>query len=235
MRRCRSLPLLLSVLPPGDRPSPHLDRLRARCGRSPDRPCGMSPPLPFALRSSSPIMVRRVFKRAFGFSPPTARRSPLAVIAFPDPPAAFHAYRLLQYHGISPEHLAIVGQGYCRPDRVGLFSPVQLALRRAVQVSMVTGSLGALAGTAVAAIVHLSVPGVAIARLVSLAVVAAIAFGFCGATLGALAAFLSEGNAASLYHHALRQGHCLLAVQGPEAIVRHSQEILSRYSTPQRY
>jgi hypothetical protein len=34
------------------------------------------------------------------------------IAVLPDEVSAFEAYRLLQFHGISPENLALVGKGY---------------------------------------------------------------------------------------------------------------------------
>ena len=53
------------------------------------------------------------------------------IAVLPDESSAFEAYRLLQCHGISPEHLALVGKGYSSPDSVGLFNPTHTTWRYA--------------------------------------------------------------------------------------------------------
>ena len=59
------------------------------------------------------------------------RSTHLAIVVLPDEASAFQAYRLLHYHGISPENLAIVGEGYSSPERVGLMSPLRIACQKA--------------------------------------------------------------------------------------------------------
>lgn len=174
---------------------------------------------------------RRSFRSFFDRSqakPP--RRSHLTVVVLPDPPTAFHAYRLLQYHGISPEHLAIVGEGYCRPESVGLYSPAQIALRRAGGAGLRAGLLGAMLGAAIAMMFRWLMETPWGDRVWLLVPVMAIVSGFCGATLGALFGFLGEGSTASLYRHYLQQGNCLLAIEGSAQLVRQSQELLGQYS-----
>ena len=60
-----------------------------------------------------------------------SKHSRLMIAVLPDESSAFEAYRLLQCHGISPEHLALVGKGYSSPDSVGLFNPTFTAWRYA--------------------------------------------------------------------------------------------------------
>lgn len=157
-----------------------------------------------------------------------SRPSSLAIIALPDEAAAFHTYRLLQYHGISPEHLAIVGRGYSSPDRVGLLEPMQIAGRRARSISMVAGCLGAAIGAALFLVGHLGLAAIAPVTWI-LIPVGAIAGFFCGAVLGGLFGFLGEGSTAGIYRHHLRKGHYLLMIEGSPTLVRNAQEVLSLY------
>lgn len=68
---------------------------------------------------SRPIAGRRMFRKSGRM-----RSSHLAAIVLPDRDAAMSGYRLLQHHGISPEHIAIVGYGYNTPEQVGILRPL---------------------------------------------------------------------------------------------------------------
>ncbi|MBD2019441.1 hypothetical protein H6F43_04480 [Leptolyngbya sp. FACHB-36] len=166
----------------------------------------------------------------FGRKPPLRRRSPhLAIVVLPDESTAFQAYRLLQYHGISPEHLAIVGEGYSSPERVGLMRPRQIAVRTARRLALRSTILGTVLCAAAALIwqqagIH-----------AGLVLLAGVVSGVIGAIVGALIGYLGEGNAASIYRHHLLQGRYLLMVEGPETLVRWGQEVLHHYSVPSPY
>jgi hypothetical protein len=168
------------------------------------------------------VTIARFFRRGT-----LKRRSTyLAVIVLPNEATAFQAYRLLHYHGISPEHLAIVGEGYSSPDRVGLMQPIQIAVRKArsyALVSAVVGSIVCLATTLIGRIESSLMVIVPLTGLLS---------GVCGAALGALFGFLGEGSTASIYRHHLNRGRYLLMMEGPEQLVRWGQEVLSHYSAP---
>jgi hypothetical protein len=178
-------------------------------------------------------------------NPPPRRQSHLAVIELPDEIAAFQAYRLLQYHGISPENLAIVGDGYSSPERIGLLRPLQIARRKSLRFAIVAASFGSIIGT----ILVLA----SITQQLSLQPIAALyphllnwhgwlivpalslACGTLGALIGGLFGFFGEGTAAGIYRHRLRQGHYLLMIEGSEKLVRWAQEVLSQYSTSRLY
>ena len=162
-------------------------------------------------------MQRSTFKR---------RSTHLAIVVLPNEAIAFQAYRLLHYHGISPENLAIVGEGYSSPDRVGLMQPVQIAIRKARSFAIVAASLGSVISLAVSLTMSLGT-GLSMVVLTS-----TILSGVCGAAMGALLACLGEGSTASIYRHHLRQGRYLLMMEGPEKLVRWGQEVLSHYSAP---
>ncbi len=159
------------------------------------------------------------------------RHNYLAIIALPDEASAFQAYRLLQYHGISPEHLAIVGQGYSSPEGVGLLEPMQIALRNACRLAMLAGTLGSAMGVVFLMVLNV---GFKVPLTLSLLLIPAggIVGGFCGAVVGALFGFLGEGSTAGIYRHHLRQGHYLLMMEGPEKIVRLGQQVLKQYCLP---
>jgi hypothetical protein len=156
------------------------------------------------------------------------RDNQLVVVVLPNESTAFQAYRLLQYHGISPEHLAIVGAGYNSPERVGLLGPFQIATRKAKGFAF----HALLSGSIMGLVIFFSgwkPQGVEL--LVALPLIGVLC-GFCGAVVGGFLGFLGEGNAASIYRHHLKQGRYLLMVEGSENLVRWSQEVLGHYSTP---
>lgn len=154
------------------------------------------------------------------------RSSYLAIVVFPDEGTVFQAYRLLHYHGISPEHLAIVGQGYSSPERVGLMNPVQIVIRKAIAYAIMAGAIGAV----VAGITVLM--GRLEQDTTRVLIVASLISVMTGAMLGAVFGLLGEGTAASIYRHHLHQGRYLLMMEGPENLVRWGQEVLGYYSTP---
>lgn len=160
------------------------------------------------------------------------RQTYLAIVPLPHESAAFQAYRVLQYHGISPEHLAIVGQGYSSPQRVGLLQPMQIALQKGRRFARVTGTLGSVAGFAVLLVLYLGLSAPLSVSLFAIAPAAGIMGGFLGAAIGALIGFLGEGSTAGVYHHHLRQGGYLLMMEGSEKLVRRGEEILKQYSAP---
>lgn len=163
------------------------------------------------------------------------RRSHLTVFVLPDETSAFQAYRLLQFHGISPEHLAIVGKGYSNPERVGLLKPWQIAMGKAQRLAIFAAVLGAATGFIFSLALHVSSESFLGPTLFLIAPAVAIVGGFCGAVVGFLFGFLGEGSASGIYLHHLRQGRYLLMIEGSERLVRWGQEVLSHYSAPKSY
>jgi hypothetical protein len=159
------------------------------------------------------------------------RQTHLAVLVFPDESSAFQAYRLLHYHGVSPEHLAIVGEGYSNPEHVGLLKPMQIAARKARSLGLIAGMLGSLIG--VALFVAMTFQSVGLSGIQSMLLVPAcgLVSGFTGAVLGGLFGLFGEGTTASIYRHHVDRGQYLLMIEGSEGIVRWGQEVLSHYST----
>ncbi|WP_071516448.1 hypothetical protein [Geitlerinema sp. PCC 9228] len=162
----------------------------------------------------------RTFKRA----------KHLSVFILIDEVSAFQAYRLLQTHGISPEHLAIVGRGYCTPEQVGLREPLQIAWRKARWFAVAGGTLGSFLGFSLWVSVQWQIllprgfePALAIPAI-------GILGGFCGAVVGALIGFLGEGSQANVYRYHVRQGRYLLMVEGPQSLVQSAREILQVYA-----
>lgn len=153
-------------------------------------------------------------------------------MALPDEASAFSAYRLLQSHSISPEHLAIVGEGYSSPERVGLLEPMQIALSKARSLAMLTGIVGAATGVVLFLVLNLGFKMPLSPSLMLVIPAVSILSGFCGATVGGLIGFFGEGSTAGIYHHHLRQGHYLLMMEGSEKLVRLGQEVLKQYCLP---
>lgn len=157
------------------------------------------------------------------------RLAHLAIVVLPDEASAFQAYRLLHYHGISPEHLAIVGEGYSSAERVGLRTPLQITVGKARRL----GLSAMLSGAALSLVVSLIVnPGWNTALIV---LVTGLLSGFCAAFVGALVGFLGEGSTASIYRHHLNQGRYLLLIEGSERLVQRGQEVLGHYSMTSPY
>jgi hypothetical protein len=164
------------------------------------------------------------------------RQSHLAVIVLPDEMSAFQAYRLLNYHGISPEHVAIVGTGYSSPERIGLLRPIQIAFRKAVFWGFLAGVLGLVAGIALELLCHTR-----ISELIDLnprLLLIPLLGGICltiGAVTGWFVGIFGEGTAASIFRHHLNRGHYLLMIEGSEQLVRWGQEVLGHYSVSRLY
>jgi hypothetical protein len=169
---------------------------------------------------------------------PPRRQTHLAVIELPDEISAFQAYRLLHYHGISPEHLAIVGEGYSSPERIGLLRPSQIAVRKAVSSATFSGSLGAVIGVILFASTQAGMVSWSMFHQNQLWLVIplfTLISGICGGLIGGLVGLFGEGTAAGLYRHRLRQGRYLLMIEGSEKLVRWGQEVLSQYATSRLY
>ena len=160
------------------------------------------------------------------------RNSCLAIVALPDEASAFGTYRLLQYHGISPENLAIVGQGYSSPDTVGLVEPMQISMRYARRMGAIAAAVGTVLGVLLFLVCYFTQVIPWNATLFLLIPAATIMGGFLGSVLGALFAFFGEGSTAGIYRHHLRKGHYLLMIEGKEKLVRNAQAVLTQYSTP---
>lgn len=157
------------------------------------------------------------------------RSTYLAIVVLPDEAAAFQAYRLLHYHGISPEHLAIVGEGYSSPERVGLMTPLRIALHKARSFGIVAACSGSILSLTASLIFT---PGW---NTVVVVLTTTLLSSLCAAIVGGLFGFLGEGSAASIYRHHLNHGRYLLMIEGPEKLVHWGQEVLGQYSATSLY
>ena len=170
------------------------------------------------------MAIARFWRRAV----PRRRVTHLAIVVLPNEATAFQVTRLLHYHGISPEHLAIVGEGYSSPDRVGLRKPVQIAASRAKSFAVNAAVLGCLLSLVVALAWRFEL------NLVVLVLLTGTLSAIVGAIVGGAIGFLGEGSTASIYRHHLDQGRYLLMIEGPETLVLWGREVLSQYSTSPR-
>ncbi len=149
------------------------------------------------------------------------------IAVLPDEVSAFEAYRLLQFHGISPENLALVGKGYTDPESVGLIEPTRVVWRY--------GRYGMYC---------LSVLGVAIAVGLAMfmqrdylwwlvAGTAGLVLGGCvGLVAGMVYGLIFKTATAIACHNCLKRGQYLLLLEGSEALTRRGKEILSSYAVP---
>ena len=177
-------------------------------------------------------MIRRLLQKQ-GLA---RRNTRLAVIVLPDEMSAFQAYRLLNYHGISPEHVAIVGTGYSSPERIGLLRPVQIAFRKAVLGGVLSGSLGLVAGVTLEILGHTPISQFIDLNLRLLLIPILGVICFCiGAVVGWFVGLFGEGTAASIFRHHLNRGHYLLMIEGSEQLVHWGQEVLGHYSVSRIY
>ncbi len=160
------------------------------------------------------------------FRESTLKRRPthLAIVVLSDETAAFQAYRLLHHHGISPENLAIVGEGYSSPERVGLLPPMRIAFRKARSFALFASCSGTILSLVVSLVFT---PGWNTALVV---LATGVLSGFCAGVIGGLFGFLGEGSTASIHRHHLNHGRYLLMIEGPEKLVHWGQEVLSHYS-----
>jgi hypothetical protein len=163
------------------------------------------------------------------------RQTALAIIPLANEAATFDAYRLLQYHGISPEHLAIVGQGYSSPARVGLLEPMQIAVDQARRFLMVFATMGFLVGSALVLAFHLGlIDPLGFNALLLIPGAVAIA-AVLGGMVGGLIGLLGEGSTVGVYHHHLRQGGYLLMIEGSQQLVNLGEQVLKPYATPKAF
>ncbi len=162
------------------------------------------------------------------------RRSPhsrVIIAILPDESSAFEAYRLLQSHGISPEHMALVGRGYTRPEHVGLVPVYRVVWWYGRRFALGAGLLGAIGGALMQMVFQFPLWGGAPSHLlVAMAAAGAIA-GLVGAFLAAVVAGLRYRGAEAMAY--LRQGRYLLMVEGSETLTRQGREILDQYTVRQ--
>lgn len=149
------------------------------------------------------------------------------VVVLPTEMLALQVYRLLQYHGISPENLAIVGAGYNHPESIGLVGPCHQAQYQATRFSGWAFCLGCVIGLVLCLPVKMPLVWV----LQKTLWIGGWS-GIWGLAIGALTGWVGEGRRARTYRYHVQAGGYLLLVEGSKALIHLSQEILSHYYTP---
>jgi hypothetical protein len=120
------------------------------------------------------------------------RSSHLAAIVLPDRDAAMSGYRLLQHHGISPEHIAIVGYGYNTPEQVGILRPLDHGIQFANRTVVHGWGFGFAVGLVFVVVILLG--GIPMTgQLLIIIPLLGITFGFLSAIAGSIVRVLWRG------------------------------------------
>jgi hypothetical protein len=172
---------------------------------------------------SRPIAGRRMFRKSGRM-----RSSHLAAIVLPDRDAAMSGYRLLQHHGISPEHIAIVGYGYNTPEQVGILRPLDHGIQFANRTVVHGWGFGFAVGLVFVVVILLG--GIPMTgQLLIIIPLLGITFGFLSAMAGSIVGFCGEGYFSGLCRFQLRQGRYLIMIEGTEKLVIRGQDILGEF------
>jgi hypothetical protein len=146
---------------------------------------------------------------------------------------------LLRSHGIPPQNLALVGDGYSSPESVGLIEPRRMAWRYAKYLSLFLGVAGMAIGALLLVLYGEQLRFLGIPYLVKSApqltmIVMAILCGLIGSSLGVLLGIayglFFKSNTSIICRKRLRRGEYILLIEGPEDITRRSREILGKYT-----
>jgi len=154
-----------------------------------------------------------------------SHRSRLMIAVLPDELSAFEAYRLLQLHGISPEHLALVGEGYTKPESVGLIEPSKVVWRYGRYGMYFLSVVGLAIALVVAVSMNLGYQWLFVAGMAGLGLGAIV-----GLMFGMIYGVIFKSATAIACHNCLKQGQYLLLLEGSEALTRKGKEILSSYA-----
>ena len=155
------------------------------------------------------------------------KRSSLMIAVLPDEVSAFEAYRLLQFHGISPENLALVGKGYSAPESVGLADPKVMVQRYGRYGTCLVGLLGLGIGLWWSWFWALPYP-----LNIGSGLLGAGIGGFLGMGLGTAYGILFKSATAIACHNCLKKGQYLLLLEGDESLTRKGKYVLSTYAHP---
>lgn len=159
------------------------------------------------------------------------KNSRLMIAVLPDESSAFEAYRLLQCHGISPEHLALVGKGYSSPDSVGLFSPVHTTWRYAKRGMLWLGIISMAVGSILCLILGIRLPNLnwyqAIFTITATSGLIGIAI---GGVVGSIYGWFFKSSLSMSCRSCLDRGQYLLMLEGSETLTRRGREILDDYT-----
>lgn len=161
-----------------------------------------------------------------------SKHSRLMIAVLPDESSAFEAYRLLQCHGISPEHLALVGKGYSSPESVGLFNPTRTTWRYAKRGMFWLGVIAAMIGIILHLIFRLQLPSLnGYQTLLAIAATSGIIGMVMGAAIGTLYGWFFKSSLSISCRSCLDRGQYLLMLEGSETLTRRGREILDKYKT----
>jgi hypothetical protein len=154
------------------------------------------------------------------------------IVALPNENVAFGAYRFLQNHGISPEHLALVGKGYSSPDSVGLIAPRRMAWRYAKNGMILLATSAAFVGIGMQCALNIQISQLNWTQtLLAIAIASGAIGGLLGICAGSIYGLFFKSSTSIACRNCLRQGQYLLMLEGPETVTRRAREILNIYSS----
>lgn len=160
-----------------------------------------------------------------------SKHSRLMIAVLPDESSAFEAYRLLQCHGISPEHLALVGKGYSSPDSVGLFNPTHTAWRYAKRGMFWVGVISTVMGVILYLLFSIKLPNLDWTQaLLTIASTSGLIGIFIGGVIGTLYGWFFKSSLSISCRSCLDRGQYLLMLEGSETLTRRGREILDDYT-----
>ncbi|WP_322095857.1 hypothetical protein [Pseudanabaena mucicola] len=160
-----------------------------------------------------------------------SKHSRLMIAVLPDESSAFEAYRLLQCHGISPEHLALVGKGYSSPDSVGLFNPAHTTWNYAKLGMLWLGMVSTIVGVTLYFIFKINLPNLDwYQALFTIASTSGLIGIFTGGTIGTLYGWFFKSSLSISCRGCLERGQYLLLLEGSESLTRKGREILDNYT-----
>ena len=158
------------------------------------------------------------------------KHSRLMIAVLSDESSAFEAYRLLQRHGISPEHLALVGKGYSSPDSVGLFNPTRTTWRYTKRGMLWLGLLCTIMGIILPLIFRLQLPNLDWNQtLLMIASTSGIIGIVIGAAIGTVYGWFFKSSLSISCRSCLDRGQYLLMLEGSETLTKRGREILDSY------
>lgn len=159
-----------------------------------------------------------------------SKHSRLIIAALSDESSAFEAYRLLQCHGISPEHIALVGRGYNNPDSVGLFNPAYTTWRYAKRGMFWLGTISTLVGIILYLIFRLQLPNLDwYQALFTIASTSGLIGMAIGGAIGTLYGWFFKSSLSISCRSCLERGQYLLMLEGSETLTQRGREILDSY------